>query len=532
MRPSLLLTLLTVSLTVPCTAAPRRELWFYQATNLQVDRNVPEIEALWKRAAAAGYTRVLLADSKLAKLNDLGGMEATYFRNLERVKKIAADNHLGIVPGVFHVGYSNSMLWHDPNLAEAVPVRDTPFVVTNNEARVAADPPVRLSKPAFVDDTVSIADGVATVKDNPGNARFNYRLKFPPYRCYHVSALIKTDDYTAKPQIAAIGTPPSGKGRSLQFADLKVKRTQDWTRVDAVFDSLQFTDVTVYFGVWSPGKGTLRWKDWKIEEAGLVNVVRRDGAPCELRTSDGGVLVEGKDYEPIADPRMGNKPWKGSYDVWHEPPSIRTKGLPDGTRLRVSWYYPPTIYDGQVMACPSEPRTLQLLTDEARRVREAFGSAAAGYMMSHDEIRCLNFDKSCADRNLTPGQILADNVRHCAQLLEGSPTYVWNDMFDPYHNAVDKDYYLVNGPLAGSWDGLPKSVIIMNWNFGKRDQSLKFFADRGHHQVIAGYYDHDVSQIRQWLSAADKVEGVVGVMYTTWKNKYDDLEAFARFCRE
>ena len=43
---------------------------------------------------------------------------------------------------------------------------------------------------------------------------------------------------------------------------------------------------------------------------------------------------------------------------------------------------------------------------------------------------------------------------------------VWSDMFDPNHNAVDK-YYLVNGTLEESWEGLPQDVIIANWNGGK-----------------------------------------------------------------
>jgi hypothetical protein len=29
-----------------------------------------------------------------------------------------------------------------------------------------------------------------------------------------------------------------------------------------------------------------------------------------------------------------------------------------------------------------------------------------------------------------------------------------------------------------------------------------------------------------WLDAAKKVEGVEGVMYTTWENNYRDLETF------
>ena len=52
-------------------------------------------------------------------------------------------------------------------------------------------------------------------------------------------------------------------------------------------------------------------------------------------------------------------------------------------------------------------------------------------------------------------------------------------MFDPHHNAVDK-YYLVNGSLKGSWEGLARDVIIANWNGDKAAESLKFFADRGH----------------------------------------------------
>ncbi len=73
-------------------------------------------------------------------------------------------------------------------------------------------------------------------------------------------------------------------------------------------------------------------------------------------------------------------------------------------------------------------------------------------------------------------------------------------MFDPSHNAV-KDFYLVNGDLAGSWEGLPQDMIIVNWNSGKPAQSLPFFADRGHVQVLAGYYDGPPESIRDWLAA-------------------------------
>jgi hypothetical protein len=104
--------------------------------------------------------------------------------------------------------------------------------------------------------------------------------------------------------------------------------------------------------------------------------------------------------------------------------------------------------------------------------------------------------------------------------------FTWSDMFDPFHNAV-KSYYLVRGDLTGAWDGVDKSVIIMNWNFDRRRESLKFFSDRGHSQILAGYYDAGPAQIGQWLESTRGVTGVIGVMYTTWQQNFTDLEAFA-----
>src|SRR5438034_1152986 len=111
------------------------ELWLYCAQNLWVDKNIDNIEQLFARAHKAGYTHVLLTDSKFSKLGD---MDARYFKNVERVKKLAADNQLEIVPAVFPIGYSNDILWQDPNLVEALPVRDVEMEVHNGAAQLAA----------------------------------------------------------------------------------------------------------------------------------------------------------------------------------------------------------------------------------------------------------------------------------------------------------------------------------------------------------------------------------------------------------
>jgi hypothetical protein len=105
-------------------------------------------------------------------------------------------------------------------------------------------------------------------------------------------------------------------------------------------------------------------------------------------------------------------------------------------------------------------------------------------------------------------------------------------MFDPFHNAVKGPYYLVNGPWTGSWEGLPKDVVIMNWNHGERDKSLKFFADRGHRQIVATYYDDEsMKQTRDWLASASGQGSVIGYMYTTWRGDYAKMEDFAKLCQ-
>src|SRR5262249_424321 len=154
------------------------------------------------------------------------------------------------------------------------------------------------------------------------------------------------------------------------------------------------------------------------------------------------------------------------------------------------------------------------------------------FFMSHDEIRVAGWCRACQDRKLSPGALLADNARRCTAILkELNPrarVAVWSDMFDPSHNAVD-NYYLVNGTLKDSWKGLSSDVLIANWNGGKARESLAFFANRGHKQLIAGYYDDDgLTNFRQWDQAATGVTGVIGFMYTTWQSKYSLLEDYGR----
>jgi hypothetical protein len=262
--------------------------------------------------------------------------------------------------------------------------------------------------------------------------------------------------------------------------------------------------------------------------------VRRSKAPFSLKTEEGRFLEEGRDFEPVVDPSMGTKPWAGCYDVYHQPPVIKMKGSwPDGMVLRVSYQHVATVYDGQAMIDLTEPETMALMRDQARRVHQAWH--AKGYLMSFDEIRTLGWSP-LRPPDLTPGKLIANAAKECSAILRevnpGGKIYTWSDMFDPNHNAVAGPYYLVNGPYTGSWDGLDSDVVVVNWNGGKKKQSLSFFDGRKNHQIVAGYYDGPLTDLTDWMTVAKKFGGVDAIMYTTWRGDYSQLEAFAAMVKQ
>jgi len=521
--------------------------WFYVQQNLQVKENVPKVQELLKRAKAAGYNGMVLADYKLSILDRVPDY---YFTNLAEVKKTAEALGIALYPTVCSCGYDNGLLAHDPNLAEGLPVREAIFTVTGREANVVAENLLpgggfeELKGAAFAQwdwndpaarDTAVKHRGEAALRfENPmGNARVSKRIACAPFRQFHLSVWIKTENFPANGEIHCTVLTGNGKP-SLCHNTWSVKPTQHWTEYHAVFNSLQNTSFQLYLGAWGATTGRLWLDDARLEEVGFLNLVRRSGCPLVVKGEDGTVYTEGRDFEPVKDPRMGSVPWDGGYEVWHAPPPLRlTAGsrIKDGQRLKVSFFHTVVVYDEQVSASLVDPKVFAIHKDLLQRTEKALHPK--GLFFSHDELRVANWGGEALALNKTAGQLLATHVQKCVALArQASPQaelFVWSDMFDPFHNA-QKDYYLVRGSLEGSWEGLPKDMLVVNWNSGKPKESLGFFAQRGHRQVLAGYYDGNPEKIKDWLAAAKSLGGanVVGSMYTTWRGDYTNLEAYAK----
>jgi hypothetical protein len=502
-------------------SAAQPELWFYYGVNLTDASAMPELVRVWTRAARAGYRRVVLADPKLARLGHDQGLGAA----VAQVRAVADSLGLAVIPIAFQVGRSDLMLAGAPDLVEALPVRDAPFLVKGGVAVPEAEPWLVVPpEPAQRDPGLDWRDGIGTLTDPAGRVRGRFDVRVAPQRAYRIVARVRTEGYDGR---LAIHVLDGERDRSMAKS-LRLEKTQDWTELSVPFNSLESSRVQVWFGTWDRGRGTARFSAFRIEPAGPVNVVRRPSTPFGLRHAEtGAALVEGRDYDVVRDPLLGRSPRPGSFDAWHEPPAIHTH-LADGTRLLASWHQAAVVYGKQVTCCVSEPAVRERLRAEAVELTRAFGRGRV--LMMFDEIRALNRDPSCLAKKKDAGAVLAEAARVCASYLPGDTLYVWNDMFDPFQNAV-RDYALVRGDLAGSWEGLDRAVRVVDWNGAHRDASLRFFERKGHGLVIAGYYDGPVDAVADWMKSAEGVSGVEAVMYTTWLDHYDDLEAFARAVR-
>ena len=507
--------------------------WLFYWRDMTKPEVVDKVIADFPRAQADGYNAVVfgydVAPSKAAEL-----------------KQAAKAHGLGLVAMVMGGG-------HDHNDAEGFLSQDALFVAHGGTAVFTPDNPTHVNNGdfeesngnhfngwAFQDDegVTTFADHQVThgghaslrmenIGKNPAqHARIEQPIKLQPHRQYRVSFWVKTQDLDGPTPEVKILTPDAGTGISYQT--FHCDRTQDWKHYDLTFNSLNNTSANLYLGSWYGKNGTFWWDDVSVEEIGLVNVLRRPGCPLTVKGENGTVYVEGRDFEKVVDPELN--PWR----AYHDPPTLRlSQGtrIAEGTRLRVSYYHPVLVYEDRITFCLSEPRIFDDWRQEVDTADKLYHPDA--FLMEHDELRTINQCALCQSRHLTPGELLADNIHKAAAIIRtarpDAGIWVWNDMFDPQHNAVD-NFYLVNGSLKGSWKGLDKDVGIVNWNGGLMGKNCQFFADLGLRQILSGYYDgdDDGSAIAQWIANTKSVPGVVGAMYTTWEDKYGPMDVWAQ----
>ncbi len=547
MRRRNFLPLAAAGLKPACAERPVYPLrWVWVSSGLSNDGQVEQIRAIARTASEHGLNGMVLS----AGLDRIDLQPAAWFNRIEQVKQIALDARLELIPNIFSAGYGGSVISHNRNLAEGIPVREALFVAQNGEARLAADPPVAFVNPGFEEQSngraagynfhdrpgeVSFIDsevyhsGAASLRfENFGNFQYGHgrvmqEIAVRPNRQYRVAVWVKSD------QLAPAGVfrvqVLATDGRALAPGDPKLPATADWRKFTLGFNSLGYDKVRIYAGVWGGASGRFWVDDFSIEEVGLVNVLRRPGTPLTVRGESADVIYEeGADYAAVADRQL-------TFRFDHDGPAIRLlpEGrIKEGERLRVSYYHGMSINDGQVTICMSEPETYEIWRKQARLLQELIGGKR--FLLSMDEIRAGGTCEACRNRGISMAEILGDCITQQTEMLrELNPeadVAIWSDMLDPNHNARG-NYYLVDGDYTGSWNFIPKDLVIMCWYYAKRRESLAHFSGLGFRTFAGAYYDGDtLENPKGWLETLDQTPNAIGIMYTTWQNKYALLADF------
>ncbi|HYM20750.1 MAG TPA: glycoside hydrolase family 20 zincin-like fold domain-containing protein [Candidatus Kapabacteria bacterium] len=535
--------------------------WVFSTHNLLVGSSVSFLKAMSDTMALYKLNGLQQNDFKYSILQTQG---INYFWNIDTLKRSMLAHNIDIIPGVIGLGWSDGILYNDPNLAEGLHAVST-YIVEADTGRLIPDTRMTIpnggfesynsngifsgwgfydgpNQSTFVDTTV-FHSGKASARctnfaagNAGGNCRFEVKLNCDSSGYYILSAYIKTENFiNGYLQLLAIG---GDDNRALTFTALAVPSTADWTRVEVTFNTLGNRSVLLYVGNWGGGSGTFWVDDFNVKPGGLCNILRRDGTPLVVRNKNTGlVYFEGSDFAPVADQKLNNS--YGSYFPYHTPPTFRRMAnaiLHNGDTITISYYHPfASISDntgnGSVMACVSEDTLYSILRDQVSRVNNLYQPPT--FFMGHDEIRNMNHDVICLARNESPSALLSDNITKCHDLIRTispkSDILMWSDMVDSLHNAHN-NYYLINGDLTGDWLNIPKDITIINWNGGLASKSLNFFANYGFKQISSPYYDvGNTSTIRSWRLAQEGVKNIRGMMYTTWANDYRFVGPFAYY---
>lgn len=521
--------------------------WIYCQTNFQSDQSVEKIMSLLRRGTAAGYNGLMFGDYKLGKPQN---RPAHYYENIKKVKTLADELGMELIPMVVPVGWSTEILQNNPHLAEGVPVKESVFKVSGKKAVVAnssnllpnsgfeKDQPGKRPKGwSWTDDSVNVVDAGASEGNKcvqltnfaGKNSRLSMKLNLKPYHQYMVSFKVKSKGFRGAFRSIALDN-----GRNLVGPELHLNSDSEWHTVEFYFNTSSNPVVQFYLGVWGGQNGSIWLDDIQLKESHGINVLRRSGCPLTVTSEDGKIVYEeGRDFEKWVYPKMGNDPYMGAYKNFH--PSFPVKltansRIKDGQKLKVSYYNAVLTMQGQVACCLTEPELMKYFKDQIQFVKDTFKPKK--YMLSYDEHRVAGQCHSCTKDGLTAGQLLGRHVKEiCNYINSADPKaklLTWNDMFDPHHNAKD-NYYLVGSTLEKSWEGLPSSVGVISWYYEKRNESYKFFGDRGHDQLFGGYYDDPnfKQRLANWVKASKGAANVRGFMYCTWgANGYKDLEAY------
>lgn len=560
-----------------------------ETTDPNEDNNlgIADVIQLMREASSYGYNGIVIQDYGFG-FGDSGNPTSDFLGNLVRLRREADVLNMTVAPTVTHSSAILNSLKYVP-LAEGVPVKEMAFKVEKDHNETGAENgkliACALSAEKLKSGTFETDDWSNDWSPYSSSAKVQFELDakdqhasttslkvqhkevaswgihqdlaLKPWHQYRFSFFIRTDGFQVDTKkkhhglfFKILAHPfPDDKGisRKLTHFELKlrkrdgllnVKSTQDWKEYQVVFNTFaDCQNVTIQFFAGHGSQGTIWMDDFSVKEIGGFDLIRREGCPIKVTSKDGQTEYrEKKDFEYWTDPDVDDGP--------HEPRPIRIKGnrIKENAELNVSYYHSYRTDRTHIAPCLRHEQTFELYERQIQILGKLLRPQT--WIMDHDEIRVAGHCELCRkNQGETVGEILAENAARCEAIIRRfdpkAEIRVWNDMFDPHHNAVnvrhkDSFYPLVASSFRRSWVGLSESVRINNWNGGPtRKKSLDFFEDpkHRHRQLFAGFYDHRddwSSRLSSWIKDARPLSTIDGVMYSTYERDYKHLEEFMK----
>ena len=515
--------------------------WFFCFGHRRSRENVAKIKVLVDTAADHGLNGMVLSSFGPDSISRWPEKDVELLRE---VADHCRKRRIELIPTGFSAGYGGGALGHDRDFAAALPA-EISLVARGGKAVPVPGPNMLKNggleehrngrftgygfhdapgKVTFVDTDVKIS-GKTSIRfdmaaaNQHGHGRIMQAVTIRPGRAYRLSCRVRTRDLQ----------PASGfkvmilAGRkTLASLDPGLEPTADWRTVKMDFINRKETEVRAYAGAWGGKSGKFWLDDLELREyADLGDIVRREGTPLELRSAEREAkFVEGKDFKEIRNLRSL------AHLTLTPGTSIR-----DGEKLTLSCYKTPYVthsWGRQISLCMSNPKLYEHWAAEAKKLHEVLGYRK--FLLAMDEIRNGGGCRSCRESGKSMAEILGSCVTRQREIFRkidpGIEVMIWSDMLDPAHNAR-ADYYGVVGDFSGSWKHVPRDVTVMCWYHRIREKSLAHFAREGFRTCGAAYYDaKDLTNPREWLESLKKTPGARGIMYTSWRKKYELLGAF------
>ena len=548
------------------------ERWVFWTQHIETPEQCAAFSNMVDRAAACGCTAVCFSDG----MDYYSTWGDKHRKTLDAAVRHVRARGLQIVADVWSIGYG-AMLNYGYELMEGCPLDDLTYVIgADGRATFRPAQPGNLMPNGGFERTSAGAkfpgwtfiDGVSgkhpwafrdTAVKHGGEAsirfeidpsipgfqnltRASHSITIVPGRRYRLSAWVKTEKLKTKGANAVKlflqREGKEGKTGAGETVLMCKGETQDWTRIALEFNSQDQTGLRMWVGVWGGISGRFWIDDVSLEEVAPKAVLHNYGSPLTVaRRRDGKVLTEGLHF--TVTPPLSARKWSPDDPAVELLIPGNVKWLKPGDELSVSCCTPATSGSGnpdQVSLCLSDPALYRVLKRSAETLQAVVKPDQ--WLIGFDEVRNGNTCRACRARGVSFARIMAESVSNQYEIVKaaspGSQVWVWSDMFCPWENAVES-YYGVRGSCVGGVEWLPKGLGIACWGMPRHAaKSMAYFAAQGHRTLAAAYYDEPVGlpDTRQWLDAMNATPNCTGVMYTTWRNDYSQMESFWKLVAE